>query len=194
MDTINDLKVGDLVLVSARVRDICENGAVCFDTIAREASSLCEYSFYLNNDELGAVIRTCAEKQKACRLFKKGDKVRVTPRDGRFPVVYPKKSALVVEDEDGSGFVQVRSNSGHKMSVAFFFLELVSPIEERRPYEVVETMSLGGWQIMRDGLPLVLYDGQLHPDAKAAAEAECQRLNEEWQTKVCRSEDGKEGE
>lgn len=135
-------------------------------------------------------------KYAPCRRFRAGDEVNVTSRDGRFPVAYPKhtwfgKRATVVEDEDGSGFVQVRSESGHKMGVAFYFLELVSPVEERRPYSVVDGHVY--WEVAVKGVKTVAMFSKVHcPNAKAAAEAECKRLNEEWQTKVCRSEDGKE--
>lgn len=184
---IERIKRGTPVVLRGSFGKVCSDGKVMI---------------YANGHEVFMPMRAAETRLEKMaffeRRFRAGDEVNVTSRYGRFPVVSPMnhpwlgERVTVVEDEDDSGFVQVRSNSGHKMSVAFFFLELVSPVEERRPYEVVETMSLGGWQIMRDGLPLVLYDGNLHPNAKEAAEAECKRLNDEWQTKVCRSEEGKE--
>lgn len=135
------------------------------------------------------------------RRFRAGDEVKMTSRDGRFPEVYPTllgERVTVVEDEDDSGFVQVRSESGYKMSVAFFFLEMVSPIEERRPYSVRHNEAHAAWSIYGPyNLSAVNYFyGERYPyteeSAKAAAEAECARLNDEWQTKVCRSEEGKE--
>lgn len=132
------------------------------------------------------------------RRFRAGDEVNVTSRDGRFPVVFPMnhpwfgERVTVLEDEDNSGFVQVRSETGHKMSVAFFFLELVSPVEELKPYSVVDD---GGFYYIdkHDELHAICtFNKTSHPNAKAAAEAECKRLNDEWQAKACRSEDGKE--
>ena len=201
MDTINDLKIGELVLVSARVQGVIGDGGVHFETIARDGSSLCEYSFYLKKEELGAVIRPCAEKQETCRLFRKGDRAQVVERNGRpltcFPVGRIKVGDIVTvaENEAGDVFIKVFTEDGHEMMVPWFMLELITPVEELEPYMVgtdfVDDEPV--WNIYKDGDLIVGYTSS-HPYAKEAAEAECKRLNDEWQTKVCRSEEGKEEE
>lgn len=123
------------------------------------------------------------------RRFRAGDEVNVTSRDGRFPVVFPMnhtwfgERVTVVEDEDDSGFVQVRSEYGHKLSVAFFFLELVTPVEERMPYSIDPANTN---VLFKHGKKLAIF-----ADDDEAQEL-CKRLNAEWQTKVCRSEERKE--
>ena len=116
-------------------------------------------------------------KYDSYRKFKKGDKVNVTPRDGRYPVVLPMnyhwsgKNVTVVEDENDDGLVQVCSEAGYKMSVAFFFLEMIYTVEERMPYSIdpVATNVL-----FKEGKKFATFE-----DDDKAQEV-CDRLNAEW--------------
>ena len=126
-------------------------------------------------------------KYDPCRPFRNGDIVRYVERDGRSYVDAPPVGATccVCVGEDSVGMVSVEFKFSENEEpavhdVPFYHLELVTPVEELEPYSVQETMSHDGWQIVRDGLPLVIYDSQRHPNAKAAAEAERDRLNAEW--------------
>lgn len=70
-------------------------------------------------------------------------------------------------------------------------LERDTTAEERGPYRVVDAHTHQD-VADKDMKTVVIYSKLHHPNAKEAAEAECKRLNDEWQTKVCRSEEGKE--
>lgn len=195
---VNDFKEGEECLVRVRVSD--EDGAsVGFDTIGERGECLMESSFRLLETELDAVVKEDKPKYDPFRKFKYGDEVRVVPRDRRAPVCFPANRVrvgdlvTVCKDEDDSGFVEVCSDSGHKMSVAFFFLVLVTPAEVRRPYSIELGVTGKGtdYRIWKDGVIICAYSCA-HPNAKAAAEAERKRLNDEWQAKACRSDEGKE--
>lgn len=111
------------------------------------------------------------------RKFKKGDKVNVTSRDGRYPVVLPMEcvwfgeNLVVVEDEEDDGVVQVLSEAGRKMSVAFFFLELVSSVEDQMPYSIDPTNTN---VLLKDSKKLATFE-----DYDEAQEVR-DRLNAEW--------------
>lgn len=68
---------------------------------------------------------------------------------------------------------------------------IVTPVEELKPYIVRESDMY--WKIYDENDELVVaFKKNIHPNAKAAAEAERDRMNKEWQTKVCSSDEGKE--
>lgn len=68
------------------------------------------------------------------------------------------------------------------------FLERDIPVEELKPYSVLETDTINGFDIMRDGLCVMTFPygskeaGYYRNElaAKEAAEAEADRLNAEW--------------
>jgi hypothetical protein len=60
----------------------------------------------------------------------------------------------------------------------FCYLELVEPVEEQEPYSVVDAHT--HWDVAdKDMKCVVTYSKLHHPNAKAAAEAERDRLNAE---------------
>lgn len=127
-------------------------------------------------------------KYDPCRKFKKGDKVRVVERDGRSPILCGAVElggtyTVHADEDDGDVILDIGYGVNGGESIAWTFLELVTPVEELEPYSVKETMCHDGWQIVRDGLPLAIYDSRRHPNAKAAAEDECNRLNAEYRKK-----------
>ena len=175
---IGRIKRGTPVVLHGSFGKVCPDGKVMI---------------YSNGHEVFMPMRAAESRLEKVsffeRRFRAGDVVNVTPRDGRYPVVLPMnhpwvgEGATVVKDEDDSGFVQVRSESGHKMSVAFYFLELVSPVEERRPY-CIDPANTN--VLFKYGEKFAIFEDD------DEAQKLCDRLNDEWQTKVCRSEDGKE--
>lgn len=124
------------------------------------------------------------------RKVKKGDRVKPRIVYGRTPIfgidgvaVDVSSGDFIVETDEGerpNGTVDVKSSDGTIVTVDPVYLELITPVEELEPYSVQETMSHDGWQIIRNGLPLAIYDTRRHPNARAAAEAECTRLNAEY--------------
>lgn len=126
-------------------------------------------------------------KHDPCRLFKKGDKVRVVEWNGRrfhdrdygvdietgcIAKIYeserdePKKCALKV------------AYRHYLFTVPTCFLELVTPVEELEPYKLIDSPKT--YNIVRDSAMVMTIHKKSHPNAKAAAEAERDRLNAEW--------------
>lgn len=127
------------------------------------------------------VLSVALEKPKydPCRLFKKGDKVRVVEYKGRSYSLYWKKRLgeilTVTESEDETADIEV-----DEQCIDPAYLELVTPVEELEPYYVRESGS--SFSIAREGEKGILsvYFKGFHPHARAAAKADRDRLNEEW--------------
>lgn len=112
------------------------------------------------------------------RKFRKGDKVRVVKWNGRTSM-RDGMDAFVVKNEDNGGMVEV-SIDGWTNGVFYHAckLELVSPVEEREPYSVVDAHT--HWDVADKNMKTVaMYSKGNHPNAKEAAEAERDRLNAE---------------
>lgn len=130
-----------------------------------------------------------APKYDPCRLFKKGDKVRVVERLGRkFWEDNPETIYTVVADEylhddrrvlhrGCVGLNDGKPETCSSWNVPFFHVELVTPVEELEPYRVDHNQY--GWHVEKDGEIVATYNDDRHPHAKEAAEAECARLNAE---------------
>lgn len=163
-------------------------------------------------------------KHDPCRLFKKGDEVEYRPKDGRAnPNLLVGRRYKVSADEPcDSGIVQVEFDGLRHIDtfVAYNNLKLITPIEELKPYSVVE-LSNGDYAVykgderlcvFRDGelvtpveelepytireyedhyavekdgaMYSTFFKGSYHANAKAAAEAECDRLNAEYRKEM----------
>ena len=123
-----------------------------------------------------------APKYDPSRKFRKGDIVRHVPHNGRecpaMPLdeYYRVKTLTVVEDEDANHNVFVETQDGRNKYIRFCFLELVTPVEEIEPYSVSEATVQ--YLVKKDNKKVVAQFCKLyHPNAKAAAEAERDRLN-----------------
>lgn len=184
-----DIKVGETYNVRVKVISV-EYGAIETKTIDAPGNPLTHCVTEFLKSEAAAFSHLAAPpKHDPTRLFKKGDKVRVVEWNGRH--FHDRDYGVDIEtgcvariyesekDDPKKCAVKV-SYRQYLFTVPTCFLELVTPVEKLEPYSVKETMSHDGWQIVRDGLPLAIYDSQRHPNAKAAAEAECDRLNAEW--------------
>ena len=126
-------------------------------------------------------------KYAPTRLFKKGDIVEINTHgrdiDARMKAsgVELGKRYIVTEDEKHTGYVSFVGLDGIDHISVFFWLELVTPVEEQEPYFVQEFK--GGYGIFNTRLQpeteVCHYFNDMHPHAKEAAEAECDRLNAE---------------
>lgn len=132
-------------------------------------------------------IPETAPKYDPNRKFRKGDKVHVKREVHGRPVYIgedawepldPSEIWTVVEEKE-TGWVYLK-NGCLSADVWHGMLELVTPIEELEPYSVVDAHT--HWDVAADkGMKTVAtYSKGYHPNAKAAAEAECARLNDEW--------------
>mgnify|MGYP003287909028 CR=1 FL=1 len=125
-------------------------------------------------------------KYDPCRLFKKGDKVKLREKvQGRETPRFMSGLSLgkiytVVHDEYKDHTVDIIGDECLGR-YSFVYLELVTPVEELEPYYV------GTWENMlavykktqTEDIIISMFS-QSHPHAKEAAEAECKRLNEEY--------------
>ena len=130
-------------------------------------------------------------KHDPCRLFKKGDIVEMDTH-GRDIAASMKKSGVelgerytVTEDENNTGYVSFIGDDGIEHHSMFFWLKLVTPVEELMPYKVWDTtfsFNVG----VEDSKAVFYYGADMSTcpytkeQAKAAAEAERDRLNAEW--------------
>ena len=135
-------------------------------------------------------------KYNPCRRFRKGDEVEYLPKDGR--ELFEAKRLLaqrltVVENEHKEyNRVAVKAQNGDVLSVPFYYLKLITPVEDMEPYFIGESEnSYDLFRKTRNGNQLRASFWWKHnptPDlielsdanAKSAAEAECARLNAEY--------------
>lgn len=127
-------------------------------------------------------------KHDPCRLFRKGDKVRVVEWNGRNYCDRDHHTELKTgclaeiwddeRDEQEEGYVSVIYEE-YIRCVPPCYLELVTPVEELKPYSV--TYDNKFYHINKHGeeASIAVYSEARHPNAKAAAEAERDRLNAE---------------
>lgn len=125
-----------------------------------------------------------APKYDPNRIFRKGDKVSPCAWQDRVPTarmgaccIIPKPGTYEVLTDELHEMVSLRYGEDTiKMHICF--LELVTPVEELEPYIVVDAHT--HWDVADKNMKTVaMYSKGTHPNAKAAAEAERDRLNAE---------------
>lgn len=123
-----------------------------------------------------------------CRRFKKGDIVRMIERMGRMECTAPvdeffqTRPLTVIEDERiDTNLVKVESEDGRTRLFHWWYLELVTPVEELEPYFVMELKGAYGVYNTRfqPETEACHFFTDMHPHAKESAEAERDRLNAE---------------
>ena len=152
-----------------------------------------------SSPEMKSLIKKLsAPKYDPNRLFRKGDKVRVVEWNGR--KYYDSDHGTRLEtgclaeiwedekDEQEEGYVSVIFQE-YIRSVPPCYLELVSPIEELEISRVFNDIKMGAWIVTKDNFThayfpyrMLMSDNIANSiqEAKAAAEAERDRLNAEW--------------
>lgn len=123
-------------------------------------------------------------KYDPCRRFKEGDIVK--PKEN----VYLEPSAeepldikarYIVESVLATGWLYVSAENERKtFKIWGGMLELVTPVEERRPYSVTYDGKFYHIRKYGEEVSITVYSEARHPHAKASAEDECKRLNDEW--------------
>ena len=197
-EELNQLKPGDDIFIRARYKRTLEDGDVLFTHSGTNAfgevvkgegwtrpeniiSSISSPENVIKNTET-------APKYDPCRLFKKGDKVRVVAWNGRNIKSVDMPADMEVELDERAGDINVSvfwkcANNWGKCHLPQCFLELVTAVEELDTYQVEE---IGGLWCVRKQEDFGLWSTQAwfsteyHPNAKKAAEAECARLNAEY--------------
>ena len=188
-EQIKNLKPGDVVNIWGLVNLPLRDGNILVE-LRYEFDNRILPAYKQISTEFISIPGEPEEKPKydPCRLFRKGDIVRLKEWNGRCPALpedwkFDNGLFKVHEDEKFNSSVEItRENSKTVYIAPICFVELVTPVEELEPYNVHETEYLfrvmqvveGGEQIVSE------YRKSTHPHAKEAAEAECTRLNAEW--------------
>ena len=180
------LKNGDKVLIEAIFDQIDDDG----DAVLEYTNSVsdCERGFVEPKHIVGVVSETQPNKPKydPCRLFKKGDKVKLRETvKGRHTSMFVTGLSLgkiyTVENDEFNHTVYIVGDEGLGR-YSFVHLELVTPVEELEPYYVKDDGThyvVGKRPEEPEIVYLAEYSNDRHPHAKEAAEAECARLNAE---------------
>jgi len=207
---IEELKVGEIYNVRVKVKTIGDE-FIQVNPILRGVvlSTYWPTTFVLGEasafspipPENGTKNSEPAPKYAPCRRFRKGDKVEYHPKDGR--ELFEAKRLLaqtltVVENEHKEyNRVTVEAQNGDTLSVPFYYLKLVTPVEELERYILIHKEHEKCFEVCRkdddepDGLTgrtrcLATYSYHRPPQtytkaqAKERAEAECARLNVEY--------------
>ena len=189
---IEDIKIGETYNIRAKCIRIDEDGFYGFNTETKPSifrlfnkKDVETSVFPLPAPENGIKNTETAPKYDPCRLLKKGDRVQVKRRNGRCngkAGEYLREAfCTVAEDETQNELVRVLHNATeYRLDPAY--LELVTPVEEMEPYSVEEDSQY--WHVFYEqngGIMTVCkFLKSYHPTAKAAAEAERDRLNAEY--------------
>ena len=173
---IKDVKIGETYLLPVTVTAI-ENGGwietrTCNNYSYRHAPS--EVNTLLPNSTKNTET---APQYDPCRKFRKWDMVRVVEWNGR-DIARVGEIGHVVSDEYNSRVEIAIDGWTKEVYYPACHLKLVTPAEELEPY-FIEEISNGYKLMKRNGKQLANY-WEDHPQAKAAAEAECARLNAEY--------------
>ena len=192
-EQIKNLKPGDPVVMRGEFKTVDADGDIWIEVsnCLRWFSSSCvslpsEHGTSLSRrSSEGAETEVPTPKHDPTRLFRKGDMVQ--PRSGKtvlaseygFVTFHELDGQYEVSDGEARGIVTLIVN-GHACFVSAFALELVTPVEEMEPYEVQEFKETIQVRERNTSITLASFDKECHPNAKAAAEAERDRLNAEW--------------
>lgn len=185
-ERINNLKPGDPIVIHTTFDHVDSDGDVRFLT---PNSCGDDSHAYINLEYVylpGEPVEQPKPKYDPTRLFKKGDKVRVVTWNGR-DIARMGQIGRVVSDEYNSKVELAIDGWASCVYYPVCHLELVTPVEELEPYSVVRPENYQCVRIMKEKRihSSIPFDEEecvyrTLEEAKAAAEAECDRLNEEW--------------
>ena len=209
-EQIKDLKPGDPIVINASFLRVDTDGDIRFNAPSENGSQYEPFispSFVSLPSEHGTSVPTPEHAITFChvvdnmvkpkcdpsRPFRKGDIVKRRTVDGRTDPDVPEDIYLAVTtDETEYGNVRVQEPNGRSVVTKWVFLELVSPMEEREPFYLDEITDEDEDEEQyhffmiktRKGEDKIrtYYSNKFETIAqvKAAAEAECDRLNAEW--------------
>lgn len=133
-----------------------------------------------------SAVSVAKHRYDPCRLFRKGDRVRVVKCNGRFFHDAGKyllgAYCEVADDEENGKLIRVFHNSSeYRFDPAY--LELITPAEELGPYYIKECSSTYEVWNKKDDHSIVamFFKSQYHSNqAHELAKTECDRLNAEY--------------
>lgn len=178
------IKKGDKLFLPVTFDSLLDGGQVSVNTPTGYKRFGC-FSFIIPEPE---------PKYAPDRKFRKGDRVKVVKNKGRrgSHIMNVGTHAIVVMDEEELEDVNIKCEGDSRTDYYIdpAYLELVTPAEELEPYHLNEIFDIDdgkliGYEVARgDTRDSIFYGGENHlrtiAKAKAAAEAECARLNAEY--------------
>lgn len=184
-EELKQLKKGDEIFIRARYKEIIGDGDVLFSHSARNVwDKVVKTNGYTHPENV--ILPPSAPKYDPCRIFKKGDRVRIVKYAGRyydtFWVPFVGSEMYVGTSETAYSLPEVKTANGLR-PIEPAYLELVTPVEELEPYYVKDDGThyvVGKRPEEPEIVYLAEYSKDRHPHAKEAAEAECARLNAEY--------------
>lgn len=177
-EQINSLKEGDKFAVEYTVSKH-ENGKVCIKLANGDV-----FGVWLHSDN----ILTQGTLVTPSPTFEVGDTVKIVPdplthtiynKENEFDLCIHGKTVKIAKTVDGKGDVVVDTGAGTD-SLSIHCLKLVKKAVKDK--YIVEEDDLA-WCVTDKNWSVCSFNKSNHPDAKAAAEAECARLNAEWRKK-----------
>jgi hypothetical protein len=201
-EQIKSLKPGDPLIIHGSFKKTYNDGDIIIWRRMIDGGILSDIPTYVHPScvslpsEPGTSVPT--PKYDPTRLFRKGDIVRLKEWNGRCPALpedwkFNNGLFKVQEDEKLNSSVEItRENLRAVYIVPICFIELVTPVKEQEPFYLDEITDED-----EDGEPYhcfmvktmkgedrvrTYYSNKFETieQTKAAAEAECKRLNEEW--------------
>ena len=188
-EQIKVLKPGDPLIVKGTYVKQYSNGDIVIKCNITAGGKLTPDLKYFN-PMCVSLTSDSQPKYDPCRLLRKGDRVQVKKRNGRCngkDGEYLREAFCeVADDEVPNELVRVYHNSSeYRLDPAY--LELVTPVEELEPYTVDGCGFAPTFYVLKYGkvyMTIPYKEGsslfQTREEAKEAAEAECNRLNDEW--------------
>lgn len=193
-EQIKNLKPGDIIDIRGFVNLPLYNGNILVE-LRYEFDNRILPAYKTISTEFISLPGEPEEKPKydPCRLFRKGDIVRLKEWNGRCPALpadwkFDNGLFKVHADEKFNSSVEItRENSDAVYIAPICFLELVTPVEELEPYSVVRPENYQCVRIMKEKMihSSIPFDEEecvyrTLEEAKAAAETERDRLNAEY--------------
>lgn len=201
---INDIKVGETYNVQLHFREIDPDGKLWISEadegniikLTFDGAYISTRHLLFSNDLISPL-----PKYDPCRLFKKGDRVRVVTWNGR--CYHDAGKHLlgayyeVAEDEKANNLIKVFHDST-ELRFDPAYLELVTPVEELEPYKVIKGFTHSNdfsickkyatewravksfWYHNEEDEDCNHADTYSEQSAKEAAQAECDRMNAEY--------------
>jgi hypothetical protein len=187
---IEYIKVGETYLLPVTATSIEKHGWLDVATTA-------DYGYHLAPSEVRTLLQNSTKntenvpKYDPCREYKEGDVVRYKPCNGREHKSFTDDEffcdgnlTVIAAEDSTSHNVMVMSQDGRTKIVEFCYLELITPVEEMEPYSVREYDEV--YEVQKGLVTYSVFYKVKYGEnaAKAAAEAERDRLNSEYRKGV----------
>jgi hypothetical protein len=181
-EQIENLKHGDPLVIHGTFEEVLKDGDICIKSSMRLGSLVNENDLKCAHP---SVVSIDKPKHDPCRPFREGDRVQARKIHGNLPQCRYNGNVGIKEGDIGTiarynerNCYWVDFHKGMNWCIDAAYLELITPVEELEPYSVGESSHT--WYVYKDDDVVVAFNKEKYPNAKEAAEAERDRLNEEW--------------